>query len=271
MEAIIYAIIFIIGALFGSFFTLATYRIPRHQDITHTRSYCPCCNHKLGFFDMFPILSYIFLGGKCRYCKQKISPRYLILEVFSGASFLALFILMKIDLLNINYYALIKYGFFALFLTFLFLTAWIDKENRKVEKGVSIFGIIISLLYIAYLCIVEKANIYRYAIYICFYILVLILDTIVLRKFAKNKYINGLLFILITMAIFTKEYIAYLTVTCTALAIAIYMLLTKLINRKNKSIKTDKQIGKTIPIAYFMCMLNLIILLYCYGISYFKV
>ncbi|MBR0351048.1 MAG: prepilin peptidase [Clostridia bacterium] len=270
MEAIIYTIIFITGALFGSFCTLATYRIPRHQDITHTRSYCPNCNHKLGFFDMFPIISYIFLGGKCRYCKQKISPRYLALEVFSGASFLALFVFMRIDLLHINVYALCKFGFFALFLTYLFLTAWIDKENRKVEKGVSIFGIIISLIYIVYLCIVEKANIYKYAIYIGFYILVLILDTIVLRKFAKNKYINGLLLTLITMAIFTKEYIAYLTVTATCLSIAIYMLIIKLKNIKNKSLKSDKQISSTIPIAYFMCMSNLILLLYFYGAVYFK-
>lgn len=270
MEAIIYAIIFIIGALFGSFFTLATYRIPRHQDITHTRSYCPNCNHKLGFFDMFPILSYIFLGGKCRYCKQKISPRYLILEVFSGASFLALFIFMKIDLLNINVYSLVKYAFLAMFLTFLFLTAWIDKENRKVEKSVSIFGILISLIYIAYLCIVEKANIYRYAIYICFYILVLILDTIVLRKFAKNKYINGLLFTLITMVIFTKEKIAFLTVTLTCLTIAIYMILYKIKSVSKKSIRTDKQIGKTIPIAFYMCVSNLILLFYSLGLAYFR-
>ena len=83
METLILVVIFIIGTLFGSFFTLATYRIPKHQDITHTRSYCPKCDHKLGFFDMFPILSYILLGGKCRYCKNKISPRYLILEVLS--------------------------------------------------------------------------------------------------------------------------------------------------------------------------------------------
>ena len=270
MEAIIYAIIFIIGALFGSFFTLATYRIPRHQDITHTRSYCPCCNHKLGFFDMFPILSYIFLGGKCRYCKQKISPRYLILEVFSGASFLALFILMKIDLLNINYYALIKYGFFALFLTFLFLTAWIDKENRKVEKGVSIFGILISIIYIAYLCIIEKASIYRYAIYMCFYILVLILDTIVLKKFAKNKYINGLLLTLITMAIFTKEQVAFLTVALTCLIFAIYMVLYKIKSVSKKCLRTDKQIGKTLPIAFFMCVSNMILLFYSLVLSYLK-
>ena len=46
MNTFIYIIIFIIGTLFGSFYTLAVYRIPKRQDITHTHSYCPNCNHK---------------------------------------------------------------------------------------------------------------------------------------------------------------------------------------------------------------------------------
>ena len=79
MEIFFYIIIFIIGTLFGSFYTLAIHRIPRKQDITHTHSYCPKCNNKLGFLDLIPILSYICLGGKCRYCKEKIRPRYLII------------------------------------------------------------------------------------------------------------------------------------------------------------------------------------------------
>ena len=81
VEIIAVIIVFIMGAFLGSFCTLAVYRIPLKQDITHERSYCPNCKHKLGFFDLFPIFSYIFLGGKCRYCKEKIRPRYLIIEV----------------------------------------------------------------------------------------------------------------------------------------------------------------------------------------------
>ena len=84
MNIFLYAIIFIIGTFFGSFFTLAVYRIPKKEDILIKHSYCPNCNHKLGFFDLFPVFSYIFLGGKCRYCKDKIRPRYLILELLSG-------------------------------------------------------------------------------------------------------------------------------------------------------------------------------------------
>ena len=82
----IFLCIFMIGAFFGSFFSLATYRIPKGEDITHTRSYCPNCKHKLSFFDLFPVISYIVRGGKCKYCKQKISPRYILLESLMHAA-----------------------------------------------------------------------------------------------------------------------------------------------------------------------------------------
>lgn len=156
MEAIIYILIFIMGSLFGSFYTLATYRIPRHQDITHTRSYCPKCNHKLGFFDMFPIFSYIFLGGKCRYCKEKISPRYLILEVLTGLIFVLAFYLLRIDIYNISINNLIQFTLMALSISYLFITIWIYIENKKVMKSVNIFGLCVTVLYIVYLCILQN-------------------------------------------------------------------------------------------------------------------
>ena len=87
MNTLLYILIFIMGTVFGSFYTLAIYRIPKRQDITHTHSYCPNCNHKLGFLDLIPVFSYIFLRAKCRYCGQKIRPRYFILEVLSGIVF----------------------------------------------------------------------------------------------------------------------------------------------------------------------------------------
>jgi len=91
---LIYSIsIFIIGTLFGSFFTLAIYRIPRKQDIVKTRSYCPTCKHKLGFFDCFPILSYISTIGRCRYCKKPISIRYPLIEFASGIVFLVIYLI----------------------------------------------------------------------------------------------------------------------------------------------------------------------------------
>ena len=136
MNTFIYIIIFIIGTLFGSFYTLAVYRIPKRQDITHTHSYCPNCNHKLGFLDLIPILSYIFLGGKCRYCKQKIRPRYLILEATSGFFFVVMAILMGLGIYNLDKFIIIEYVFFVLYFTFIVLMAGIDKEYRTINKPV---------------------------------------------------------------------------------------------------------------------------------------
>lgn len=88
---------FIVGTLFGSFFSLATYRLPRKLDIVKTRSFCPVCKHNLGFWDCFPILSFITSFGKCRYCKCSISPRYLLLEVINGFIFLLAYLFIGIS------------------------------------------------------------------------------------------------------------------------------------------------------------------------------
>ena len=261
MNIFLYIIIFIIGSLFGSFFTLAVYRIPKKQDIIHTHSYCPNCNHKLGLLDLFPIISYIALRGKCRYCKEKIRPRYFILEILSGTLFIAFAYLIGIRFETITLYKIIDFSFIALYLTFIILLAGIDKENRKVEKGVSIYGIVISIMYMIYLCIVEPANIYRYAIYLVLYIIILIFDTITLKRFAKNSYLTGILLMIITMVIFTNELIVATSIILTLLAIAIYTLISKLkeINKRQK--KSDKNITKNISIAFYLGTSNIIVLI----------
>ncbi len=259
MNIFFYLIIFIIGTLFGSFYTLAVYRIPKRQDIVHTHSYCPNCNHKLGFLDLIPIISYIFLGGKCRYCKEKIRIRYLILEILSGTLFLALAYVMKFNFESLTTIKIIQYSFMVLYLTFLVLICGIDKENRKMDKLVSIYGIVISIVYMIYLCIVEQANIYRYGIYLVIYIIVLILDTITLKRYAKNSYVTGILLMIITMAIFTDEYIVANVIIFTLLAIFFYMFLYKLKERKNRNKKTDKQIADKLSIGFFLGSCNIII------------
>lgn len=259
MEAIFYILIFIIGTLFGSFYTLAVYRIPKRQDIIYTHSYCPNCNHKLGLLDLFPIFSYILLGGKCRYCKEKIRPRYLILEVLSGLLFVVIAYAMKLSIYNLNLSVIAQIIFTALYLTFIILMCGIDKENRKIDKGINIYGIVISIAYMIYLCIVENANIYRYGIYLVAYILILILDTITLKKYAKSTYVNGVLLSIVTMIIFTGEYVTVLSTIITLLAIAIYLLIYKIKELKDKQRKSDKQLAKGISIGFYLGTINLTI------------
>lgn len=258
MDIFFYVIIFIIGSLFGSFYTLAVYRIPKRQDILFKHSYCPNCNHKLGLLDLFPIFSYIFLGGKCRYCKEKIRPRYLILEVLAGMLFVVIAYLTGLNLEHLSLVKIIEYVFMVLYLSFIILIVGIDAENKNIDKAVNVYGIVISIIYMLYLCIVENANIYRYGIYLVLYIIVLTLDTITLRKFAKSSYLNGLLIVIITMAVFTGEYITIISIIYTLLLIAIDLMLNKFKNRKNKNIKSDKQVARQLCIGTYLGAANLI-------------
>jgi len=260
MEIFFYVIIFIIGTLFGSFYTLAVYRIPKRQDIIHTHSYCPNCNHKLGLLDLFPIFSYIFLGGKCRYCKQKIRPRYLILETLSGLLFIIIAYFMGLKLENLNSINIINFCFVVLYLTYIILMAGIDKENRKIDKAVNIYGIAISIMYMSYLCIVGETNIYRYGIYLILYIVILLVDTITLKKFAKSTYLNGILLLILIMASFTGEFITSISLVTALLGIGIYILIYK-IKQDLKRKKSDKQISDEISIGFWLGASNILIFL----------
>ena len=266
MEIFFYLIIFMIGITFGSFYTLAVYRIPNGQDITHTHSYCPKCKHKLNILDLIPVFSYIFLGGKCRYCKEKIRPRYLILETISGLFFVVVAYLMGLSIFNIEIAKVIEYSIFALYFTFIVLMAGIDKEYRTINKPVLMYGVIISIMYIVYLYIIEKTSIYRYVIYLTLLLIILILDTIRLKKKAKNSYTYSILMVIIVMAVFTGEYTTIASIVTTLLLVAITLLIKTL--RKNKTVKTTEQYNKNIKLGLYLSIAN--ILYFIFILSYYK-
>lgn len=85
---IIYAAFaFIFGSIIGSFLNVVILRTPLKQSIVTEPSHCFSCGHKLAWYDMFPIFSWIFLRGKCRYCQAKVSPRYMIFEAVTAISY----------------------------------------------------------------------------------------------------------------------------------------------------------------------------------------
>jgi len=87
LTALIAVFVFIFGTIIGSFLNVLIYRIPLKLDFVKGRSFCPSCHHELGALDLFPVFSYLFLGGKCRYCKTKISLRYPLIELLTGLLF----------------------------------------------------------------------------------------------------------------------------------------------------------------------------------------
>lgn len=80
----ILAVIFLFGAIIGSFLNVVILRLPKEQELSG-RSRCIHCKHELGAFDLVPIFSFFWLAGKCRYCKKNISWRYPFIEILSGS------------------------------------------------------------------------------------------------------------------------------------------------------------------------------------------
>ncbi len=79
---------FIFGALFGSFYTVVGLRLEKKESFMRGRSHCDLCNHPLKATDLIPLFSFLFLKGKCRYCKKKISPLSTVIEFSSGLLFM---------------------------------------------------------------------------------------------------------------------------------------------------------------------------------------
>ena len=84
LELVPYMIVFIFGIVIGSFLNVCIYRLPLGESVVVAPSHCMVCGGKLRWFDMVPVVSWIVLGEKCRFCKAKISAQYPIIEGVNG-------------------------------------------------------------------------------------------------------------------------------------------------------------------------------------------
>jgi leader peptidase (prepilin peptidase)/N-methyltransferase len=88
-----YVFIFAFGCCVGSFLNVVVYRLPRDESLVKPPSSCPCCSRHIRFYDNVPLISWLLLRGRCRYCKARISARYFVIELLTGLVFLGLFVL----------------------------------------------------------------------------------------------------------------------------------------------------------------------------------
>jgi prepilin signal peptidase PulO-like enzyme (type II secretory pathway) len=86
-------IVFIFGLIIGSFLNVLIWRFYTGESAIKGRSYCPKCKHRLDFFDLFPVMSFVVQGGKCRYCRGAISWQYPIVELATAVLFAATYII----------------------------------------------------------------------------------------------------------------------------------------------------------------------------------
>ena len=127
-------LLFIFGSIFGSFINCVAGRIVAGKDWIKGKSICENCGHELGFLDLIPILSFVFLRGRCRYCHTKLSIRYVLVEILMGILFVLCFLSTRIlDLYLISKLALI---------VILVGLSLVDLDSYIIPDGFIIAGII---------------------------------------------------------------------------------------------------------------------------------
>ncbi len=140
MEPIIGILIFIFGTIIGSFLNVCIYRLPLGLSLARKPSSCPACGRRLGAFDLVPVLSYVWLGGKCRGCKQKISAAYPLIEALTGILFLLLYLRFGLSPVLPVYAALIS---------LLIVIAVIDMRHMEIPNGLVIAGLTVGFIQLA--------------------------------------------------------------------------------------------------------------------------
>ena len=134
----IYIAVFIFGLIIGSFLNVVIYRVPRNQSIINPPSHCPHCNTKLKWYDMIPLLSYIILKGKCRYCGTKISFQYPLVEFLAGITFVIVFQKFGWS------FQFVKWIIFAVL---LFVTGAIDLIEGVIPDVIVVPGLITGVIF----------------------------------------------------------------------------------------------------------------------------
>lgn len=154
---IYYIFSFIIGSIIGSFLNVCIYRIPKEESIVYPPSHCPKCNNRLKWIDLIPIISYVFLKGRCRYCKEKISIKYPLIESFTGLIFL---------LLAIKYGISLDYLKYATLFSLLIVISFIDIETMNIYFSTTLTGIVFALIFLITQGVLENYILKDYMYYI---------------------------------------------------------------------------------------------------------
>jgi len=128
--------VFILGSCIGSFLNVCILRLPKEESIISPRSYCPYCKKQIFWYDNIPLLSYLFLRARCRFCGEKISFRYFLIELITASLFLWTFLFFGLSF---------KFFFYSVLISFLIVASFIDIDYRIIPDCVSVTGILVGL------------------------------------------------------------------------------------------------------------------------------
>lgn len=138
MEIFIRFFIFISGAIVGSFLNVCIVRMPEEQSVVTPRSHCIKCKKMIPWYDNIPFLSYLILGGRCRYCKEKISIRYFMVELLTAAVFLSFYLYFGLTKILFPYLAMVSGFIVAIF---------VDFKHRIIPDEISVGGMCAGLAF----------------------------------------------------------------------------------------------------------------------------
>lgn len=149
--ALLYIFAFLYGIVIGSFLNVCIYRIPKKESIVTVGSHCMNCGHKLAWYDLFPLFSFLFLKGKCRYCGTKLAKQYPVVEAANGVLYLVVFAVHGWNMESVLY----------CFLTSALLTlSVIDYRTLEIPVGINLFILAVGAVHI----IVDFSNWGHYVI-----------------------------------------------------------------------------------------------------------
>jgi len=134
------AFAFVMGLIFGSFANVVIYRFPQKKSIVKPPSACPSCEKQLTAWELIPILSWVFLKGRCRLCKAKISIRYPLVEIICGLLFAAIMYFSS----TLSVIPLCVLAFVMLMISF------IDWDTQEIPDSILIVGAVAGMTWVIF-------------------------------------------------------------------------------------------------------------------------
>lgn len=141
ITALLYIFAFLYGIVIGSFLNVCIYRIPKKESIVMVGSHCMSCNHKLAWYDLFPLFSYLFLRGKCRYCGAGLAKQYPLVEAANGVLYIVIFAAHGWNMESV------LYCFLA---SALLALSVIDHRTMEIPIGINLFIAAIGVAHIIF-------------------------------------------------------------------------------------------------------------------------
>ncbi len=132
-----YIFLFITGLVVGSFLNVCIYRLPKNISIVNPSSSCPSCNQQLKAWHNIPVLSYLFLRGRCHFCGAHISLRYPVVELVNAIFYISVF-----HRFGFTMYSL----FYMVFVSAIVVITFIDLDFQIIPDRITLPGIIIGLI-----------------------------------------------------------------------------------------------------------------------------